>query len=250
MAILQQQLRNSTAAAKPGDLEPGQLAYNLADSLGYIGNGGNQKTLVDGSTGAPAPTAGKGWIEFALKVADIATVLDGTFIPDPGTFTGPPPAPTNGQVLTWDSTADGGAGGYVPATPGSPAVYSIPNDDANIGTGGPLTADLNAGLIGIGAITSAGDLNTGDSCIVTDSGNPDTSANVPPGSYTWDGTVWILSPSGGGANILSDLANVNTTPTAVTGANQAGLLVRDTTVVTETAAGAYKITTSVDSGTY
>ena len=250
MAIVQQQLRNTTAASKPGDLEPGQLAYNLADHLGYIGNGSNAKTLVDGSAGAPAPTAGKGWLEFPLKISTIATSLDGTFVPEPGTLTPPAAAPTNGQVLTWDATADGGTGGYVPSTPGSVSVYSISNDDANIGTGGTTTTDLNAGLIGNGDITAPTDLNSGDSCIVTDSGNPDTSANVPPGSYTWDGAAWLLSPSGGGANAVGDLVNVNITPTTVTGANQTAFMVRDASVISETAANAYKLATAIDAGTY
>lgn len=250
MAIVQQQLRNSSAAAKPGDLEPGQLAYNLADSLGYIGNGSNTKTLVDGSTSAPSPTAGKGWLEFPLKISTIAAGLDGTFIPDPGTLTPPAGPPTSGQVLAWDPAADGGSGAYVPTTPGSVSVYSISNDDANIGTGGTTTTDLNAGLIANGDITGVGDLNSGDSCIVTDSGNPDTSPNVGPGSYTWDGASWLLAPSGGGANLLGELTNVTVTPQAVLGTNQAGYLVRDTSVASETAAGAYKISTGIDSGTY
>ncbi len=249
MAIVQQQLRNSTAAAKPGDLEPGQLAYNLADSLGYIGNGTNIKVDIGGGTVAPAPTAGKGWLEFPLKIGDIASGLDGQFVPDPSSLAPPAGAPTPGQVLTWDPTADGGSGAYVPATPGSISVYSIANDDVNIGVGGTTTTDLNAGLIGNGEITGPGDLNSGDSCIVTDSGNPDTSANVPPASYTWDGTVWLQSP-GGGASILGDLTNVNITPTSVQGVDQGGFLVRDTSVVGETAANAYKITTGIDSGSY
>ena len=249
MTVRQQQLRSTSAAAKPGDLEPGQLAYNLADSLGYLGNGTDTKTDIGGSPVLPAPSVGKGWIEFPLRISTIANGLDGSFVPDPSALNPPASAPTSGQVLTWDPAADGGTGAYVPQTPGAIAVYSIANDDANIGTGGTTTTDLNAGLIANGDITGVGDLNAGDSCIVTDSGNPDTSPNVSPGSYIWDGAAWLAS-GGGGANVLGDLANVNTTPTAVGGANQTGFMVRDSSVVGETSPGAYKVSTTIDSGTY
>ena len=250
MAIVQQQLRNTSAASKPGDLEPGQLAYNLADTVGFLGNGSNAKTLMDGSTSTPAPTVGKGWIEFPLKASDVAALIEGNFIPNPDTLISPPAAPSTGQVLTWDTGADGGAGAYVPKTPGSVSVYSIANDDPNIGTSGVTTADLNTGLIAAGSITAPGDLNTGDSCVVTDSGNPDTSAQVGPGSYTWDGSQWLKAPSGGGASLLGELLNVSTPPTVVGGANQGGFFVRDTSVAGETATGAYKISTAIDSGSY
>ena len=250
MAIVQQQLRNTSAGSKPGDLEPGQLAYNLADSLGYIGNGSNSKTLASGGTSTPAPAAGKGWLEFPLKVSDITALQAGSFIPDPSSLVGPPAAPSNGQVLSWDSTADGGGGAYVPITPGSISVYSIANDDTNIGTSGTTSSDLNAGLVAAGSITGAGDLNTGDSCIVTDSGNPDTSSNVSPGSYTWDGSGWLKAPSGGGASLLGDLLNVSVPPTSVAAADQGGFFVRDTSVASETATGAYKVSTLIDSGSF
>ena len=250
MAIVQQQLRNTSAASKPGDLEPGQLAYNLADSLGFLGNGSNAKTLMDGSTSTPAPTVGKGWIEFPLKASDVASLIAGDFIPNPDTLISPPAAPSSGQVLTWDSAADGGSGAYVPKTPGSVHVYSIANDDTNIGTAGTTTADLNTGLIAAGSISAPGDLMTGDSCVVTDSGNPDTSSAVGPGSYVWDGTGWLKSPTGGGATLLGELLNVSTPPTTVAATNQGGFFVRDTSVTSDTATGAYKFTTIIDCGEY
>lgn len=250
MSVLQQQLRSTSAAAKPGDLEPGQLAYNLADSLGYLGNGTNTRTDVTGSAVLPAPTPGKGWVEFPLRISTIADGLKANFLPAPSALTPPASAPTAGQVLTWDATANGGTGAYIPKTPGTVAVYSIANNDANIGTAGTTTSDLNAGLIATGRITAAGDLHAGDSCIVTDSGSPDTSTHVKPGTYIWDGSAWLASGGGGGAQVLGDLANVNITPTTVAAANQAGILVRDSSVAGETSAGAYKLSNRIDSGTY
>ena len=190
MTIIQQQLRNSSASVQPGDLEPGQLAYNLADSLGYIGNGGDDKIDVEGSTVLPAPAAGKGWLEFPLKVSTIAAGL--SFVPDPSGLTPPAAVPIDGQMLAWDSTANGGTGAYVPTTPGGIAVYTIANYDPSIGTSGTTTTDLNAGLIATTPITGPGDLISGDKCVVTDSTNPPTSASVPAGSYIWTGAEWLL----------------------------------------------------------
>ena len=254
MAAVFQQLRSSSANTPPGDLEPGQLAFNLADSKGYIGNGTNAKTKADGSAGTPSPTAGKGWIEFNLKASDIAALLTGgatpSLVSDSRSFTAPV-VPTAGQVLTWNVTANGGAGGYVPATPGKTAVYSVANDLASLNSGGSLTADMVAGLIAGTAVTAKTDLHAGDAVIVTDSGNKDASANIGPGSYLYDGTNFLKQPGGGGgASNLGDLLNVNTATSAVSSTNQVGFLVRDGSVGTETSPGAYKVTTSIDAGTY
>ena len=253
MAVVFQQLRSSSANTPPGDLEPGQLAFNLADSKGYIGNGTNAKTKADGSAGTPSPTAGKGWLEFNLKASDIAALLTGgstpSLVSDSRSFTAPV-TPTAGQVLTWNAAANGGAGGYVPATPGSTAVYSLANNAASLNSGGSLTADMIAGLIAGTTVTAKTDLHAGDAVIVTDSGSADASANVGPGSYLYDGTSFLKQPGGGGASNLGDLLNVNTATSAVSSTNQVGFLVRDGSVATETDPGAYKVTTSIDAGTY
>lgn len=254
MALTFQQLRNSGAGVKPGDLEPGQLAFNLSDSKGYLGNGTNAKTLADGSAGTPVPTAGKGWIEFSLKAGDISDLLTKGTTPavlkDSRSFA-TAKTPTAGQVLTWDAAADGGAGGYVPTTPGKTAVYSVANSAAALNaSSGSTTGDLVAGLIAGTTITAKGDLHAGDIAIVTDSGSADASSNVGPGTYIYDGTTFHLEPSGGGASNLGDLLNVNTAAATVTAANQNGLLMRDGAVATETSAGAYKLITAIDCGTY
>lgn len=244
MAIIQQQLRSTSASGKPGDLEPGQLAYNLQDSRGFLGNGSSSKTLIDGSS-TPS-NANKGWIEFPLKVADITALQEGVFLPDPASFANSV-SPTPGQVLAWDASANG-TGGYVPVTPGSISVYTLVSNDANIGRTGDRTDDLNQGMLLTNLVSPAA-LNSGDSCIVTDGGS-NTSSAVPPGSYTWDGSDWLLAPSGGGATLLDELLNVNTGLTRVDADKQGGFLVRDLTVSGETSPGAYKVVTSIDSGGY
>jgi len=192
---------------------------------------------------------GKGWIEFDLKATNVATLIKGQFISNSASW-GTAVTPTAGQVLTYDATANGGTGGYVPKTPGATAVYSVANDLAALNSSGTMTADLVAGLTNAGSITAKADLHPGDTVVVTDSGNADASTNVGPGSYIYDGTNFVALPSGGGASNLGDLLNVNITPTAVTAANQTGFLVRDSSVATETNAGAYKISTALDCGTY
>ena len=253
MTVVFQQLRSSSANTPPGDLEPGQLAFNLADSKGYIGNGTNIKTKADGSAGTPGPTAGKGWIEFSLKASDITALMAGgatpSLVSDSRSFTAPV-VPTAGQILTWNTAANGGAGGYIPATPGKTAVYSIANDLAALNSGGNLTADMVAGLVAGTTVTAKTDLHAGDVAIITDSTRADASTNVGPGAYIYDGTNFLKQPSGGGASNLGDLLNVNTATSAVSGANQAGFLVRDGSVGTETDPGAYKVTTALDAGTY
>ena len=251
MALTIQNLRNAGAGTHPGDLEPGQLAFNLADSMGYLGNGTNNQTLIDGSNTGTG-TASKGWIQFALKVSDISLNQAGVFLPDPNSLVGSTP-PSAGQVLTYSTAANGGFGGYVPTTPGTTAVYNLANDSTNIpspGTG--QDADIIAGLTGAGEIASAGDLNAGDTVIITDSGNADRSSQVGPGTYIYNGTAFIKSPVGGGVEYLQDLLNVDSSnpPSTVAAANQSTLIVRDGSVAAETAAGAYKQISVLDLGTY
>ena len=64
------------------------------------------------------------------------------------------------------------------------------------------------------------------------------------------GTPVLVGDGAGGASNLGDLLNVNIATSAVSGANQAGFLVRDASVGTETDPGAYKVTTALDAGTY
>ena len=173
MATVQQQFRSSIASSKPGSLEPGQLAYNLEDSFGYLGNGGNSKVLRDGTIHQPAPLPGKGWLEFPLKVSDITALQEGAFVPAPSSLINPPAPPSNGQVLAWNDTANGGGGAYVPTTP----------DD-------------------------------------------------------------------GGATVLGELLNVSVPPVSVAATQQGGFLLRDTGVADESSAGAYKVSPSIDSGSY
>ena len=52
------------------------------------------------------------------------------------------------------------------------------------------------------------------------------------------------------ATLMSQLTNVAVAPVAVAAANIAGVLVRDSSVATETSPGAWKVTTILDAGTF
>jgi hypothetical protein len=240
MALTIQNLRNASAGQHPGQLEPGQLAFNTADSVGYVGNGTNANTLIDGTT-TGSPPAGKGWIQFPLRVATITAQQQAA-----NAFQAPLPNGTSaGQVLTWNGSS------YVAQTPGQAAVYALPNDTSQLNAGGPLTADLVQGLITATTVGQKSDLNAGDTAIVTDSGNADASANVGVGTYLYDGTDFIKLPGGGGgANILNDLTNVNDAPATVAWDHQAGLIVRDNTVTNKDNPNAYKLISTIDLGIY
>lgn len=243
-----QQLRSASAGTHPPSLEPGQIAFNLADSAMYLGNGGNANQLADAAaTAPPAPPAGKGWIQFKLKIADIAAaLLAGTapLVVADSRSLGTPVAPTAGQLLTWDDTVKA----YLPKTPGAVKVLSLTKTAANAGTDATATLALVAALTSGGKITASADLHAGDQVIVTDDGSADRVA--APGGYVWDGAAFIGLPSGGGAKVVSDLLNVTVAPVPVAAADVGGFLVRDMSVAAETDPGAWKVTTAIDMGIY
>ena len=246
-----QQLRSASAGTHPPSLAPGQLAINTADNALYWGNGSNVGQLADGTNTLIAPPAGQGWIQFKLKAADLATAMTSGTTPavvaDSRGFAAPA-VPAAGQILTWDPAANGGKGGYVPKTPGSVKVLSLTKTQADAGGPGSVTQAIVKALTTATAITGAGDLHAGDQAIVSD----DKSAGilVAAGAYVWNGTAWLGLPSGGGATLMSQLTNVAVAPVAVTAANIAGVLVRDSSVANETAPGAWKVTTILDAGTF
>lgn len=76
MTTILKHTHSETLANKPGDLEPGQVAVNSAYHSIYVGNASNAKELYSGGVGAPAPTAGKGWIEYKVGKSAYAPVVD------------------------------------------------------------------------------------------------------------------------------------------------------------------------------
>ena len=250
-APIYQQLRSTSAGTHPAGLEPGQIAFNLADSAMYLGNGGNASQLATGAAAVPAPAAGKGWIQFRLKASDIAAALLGGTTPsvlaDSRSFA-VPVVPTAGQILSWDATANAGKGAYVPKAPGAVKVMSLTKTQADAGGPGTVTQAIVKALVTATKITAVGDLRAGDQVIVTDDASAGTL--VAAGAYVYDGALFVALPSGGGATLMSQLTNVTVAPAAIAAANVAGVLVRDTSVANETHAGAWRVTTVLDGGTF
>jgi microcystin-dependent protein len=81
MATTIQNLHSLTAGNKPGDLQPGELAYNLADGYVYLGNGGNNYIDTLGGVISPSIAPGGGWQQSIFNAAPVpgAVTLAGTY---------------------------------------------------------------------------------------------------------------------------------------------------------------------------
>jgi len=126
MSISLQQLRSTTPGVQPLSLSPGQICFNVADRVMYVGDGSNFKKSFDGTE--VAGVAGAGWFSIPLTF----NALGEYYIANPQYYNDNPLA---GQVLTWDSTA-----GH--------AVWISPDD---VGGAAYLTTNaLVAGAPGLG----------------------------------------------------------------------------------------------------
>ena len=92
-ALTVQNLRAVDAGVKPASLLPGQLCFNVADKLLFVGDGSDFFTSYDG-TQLPAP-AGAGWFSTPLSFSGTGDY----YVVNPATFGD---LPIDGQVLTWD----------------------------------------------------------------------------------------------------------------------------------------------------
>ena len=66
MSVSIQNFRSEVAGESPDFLFPGQLAFNLADELMFLGNGTNQRIDVNGNPVLPNPPEGEGWQAYLL----------------------------------------------------------------------------------------------------------------------------------------------------------------------------------------
>ena len=81
MATTIQNLHSLTAGNQPGDLMPGEIAYNLADGFVYLGNGSNAYTDTLGQQIGTPTQDGMGWQQAIFNAAPIpgAVTLAGTY---------------------------------------------------------------------------------------------------------------------------------------------------------------------------
>ena len=201
------------AAGAPATLLNGELAFNEQDDTLYYGKGsgaGGTATSVVAIAG-PGKYSNVGtantWT--GAQTFNGNTVFGGNIDFGAGTLTNLPlskltdttiTTPTNGQLLAWDNTASR----WVNKTPNTAKVYSLADTDVTAATGATTALKITAALINKGAaaggIAAAGSLNAGDICVVSGS------ASGVSGSWIYDGTTWVVLPSGGGGGTVSSVA--------------------------------------------
>jgi hypothetical protein len=71
MATTIQNLHSLTSGNQPGDLYPGEVAYNVADGFTYIGNGSNNYTDTLGQVIGPSSEPGYGWQQGVFNASPV-----------------------------------------------------------------------------------------------------------------------------------------------------------------------------------
>jgi hypothetical protein len=115
MSMILQNLRSVTPGVVPGSLAPGQLCFNVADDIMFIGDGSGYQTSFDGTQ---TPTAaGEGWFSIPLSLPGLSQF----FLQNPASYS---PEPQNGEVLVYSASL----GKPVWETsPGTPTAYTTTN---------------------------------------------------------------------------------------------------------------------------
>lgn len=142
--MILQNLRSTTPGVTPPTLAPGQLCFNLADELMFVGDGSNFYTSFSG-TQAPAPP-GSGWFAFPLSLDGFSTY----FLLNPEEYG---PAPTDNQILAYS----GSIGKPVwknASTFGGNSVYPTTNAAVAAAPGATVSEKISAA---IGATPVEGD---------------------------------------------------------------------------------------------
>jgi hypothetical protein len=149
MAISLQNLRSVTPGVKPSALLGGQLCFNVADQVLFVGDG--SATQRD-FTGASVPCAAEaGWYSMPMSQSG----FNQFFLANPASYGD---LPDNGDTLAWNSTTGklewvpgGGSSGF--------GVYYTTNSAVASASGVTLTQKINA-AIGVTPVT-------GDTVVVT-----------------------------------------------------------------------------------
>jgi hypothetical protein len=117
-----QQLRSFTGGDYPLDLEPGQIAFNMATAnynvpqndysmFMFIGNGSDTRIDEGGTVFTATGTAGKGWIRYTLsKQLEAGSIVYGDFTVAGGTLTVRSEGATPAQLVIPDQTETPAAG--------------------------------------------------------------------------------------------------------------------------------------------
>jgi hypothetical protein len=155
MSISLQQLRSLTPGVEPFSLQPGQICFNLADRLMFVGDGSNFKTSFDGSQ--VLGELGGGWFAAPLSFSE----LNNYYVVSPQYYGD---LPIDGQVLSWDA-ATGQTVWVDQGGDSEPTAYLTTNLAVNSAPG----LDTNAKISNALGVTP----KEGDSVVVTGaSGDP------------------------------------------------------------------------------
>jgi len=211
MSVQVLNLRSFTPGEQPLALQPGQVCYNMADKIIYIGNGSNFKTDFTGTSNPGV--AGQGWFSFPLTAAS-----NNPFLISPNYYGG---SPTNGQVPTWNAAQNrlvwgsggGGGGGSVDSVtaPVGNAITVNNTDPAN-----PVVS------VRTGSTTQSGVLRLSDST-TDNSALVAATANAVKITYQFAGTKVSSPLVAGTINQVLALTDPGTGATAwVTGGGGGG----------------------------
>ena len=94
MSVTVQNLRAVDPGVQPNALLPGQMAFNVADKVLFVGDGSNFKTSFDGVQTPGVP--GEGWFSTPIAFDNLSDF----YVPNPSHWGD---VPTDGQVLSWDA---------------------------------------------------------------------------------------------------------------------------------------------------
>jgi hypothetical protein len=172
MALTIQNLRSVSPGIEPPSLLPGQISFNVADKILYVGDGSNFKTDFNGNQVAGTP--GEGWYAMPMDFDSLGEY----YVPNPAYYGD---IPTDQQVLAWSTALNHpiwitGTGG------GGSQVYVVTNAQVASAPGATTSAKISA-AIGVASP------DEGNVAIVT--GLPD---DVYEGLYFFT-TEWVKGAS-------------------------------------------------------
>jgi len=201
MSVSIQNFRSEVAGESPDFLCPGQLAFNLADQVMFLGDGTNQRTDINGNPVLPNPPEGKGWRAYQLGGSGGGVV---TSVTGSGAITA---APTVGDVILSALTASTSQAGVVQLTDSTSTTSST---TALTATGAKSLQDQINSLAVSSNLTFAGTISgaTGFMATVTTAGTAagftvgsamPTSASGNAEFFAIVTTAGTMTPPGGSA---------------------------------------------------
>lgn len=167
-SMILQNLRSTVPGVVPEGLAPGQLCFNLADDIMFVGDGSNSQTSFDGSQVATA--AGTGWFSIPLHLNGLSEY----FLQNPS-FYGD--NPSDGEVLTFSTVR----GKPVWSPPAQASVSYVTTNAAVQAAPGVSTSEKISNAIGIAPVE-------GDSVVV--SGSP---GDLYQGYYLFLSGTWTFA---------------------------------------------------------